>query len=311
MKSFYAFAAMLLMGLSPLRAEVITDDAGRQVDVPIPPQRVIATMDLIITLPLVELGINVVGSTTRINPNTGIAEIWNFETIFGMTPQEAGIQSITGSDGIDLERVQALDPDLIIIFEAAVQQIPVLEPIAPVFVQNAISDEVFGLSSMRSMAERFGAMERYNALEAEYLARVEDIKSKLDFDPSDKTFLAVLVTDQVMVANGISGATQAIADLGFQWPEWLEKGERAPLVPVSPERIDLLQADMLFMSGGFGPMTGDEATIRDAMSKLAPGWDRFVKPDLGIAFSSAEEIGTVTFYSAHRMLDIIEAHFEL
>lgn len=313
MKNLLSILTVLVLSLvTPLSAETITDDFGRDVEFPVPPQRVIGIHDTLITLPLYEVGVNVVGSRMRANPQTGEYEIWKFDDIFGMTTAASGIETISSSDSIDLELIKSLDPDLIVVDETAFAQVPILESIAPVFVQQVFSGDAFGLSPLRQMAERFGAMDRYNELHSEYIERVDNIRANLDFDPTEKTFLVVLVSDQIMVANGMSGAMQAIADLGFQQPDWLtETGTRAPMVPVSTERIDMLEADFLIVSGGMGATASDEEWAKSALSTLAPGWDRFLQPELGIAYGDASELSTTTFYSAHRMLDLIEAHFGL
>ncbi|MEM9605032.1 MAG: ABC transporter substrate-binding protein [Pseudomonadota bacterium] len=306
------FITVLSLVASPLHAEIIVDDAGRDVDVPQPLTRVIGTHDVVIGLPLYELGLTPVGVWMRKHPTTGEDIVMGLDRLFNTTASEAGITNIGGYDGTDLEVIKQLEPELIVVTESSEEQIAVLESVAPVFVQRSYSGDVFGLSAVKVMASRFGLQSNYDALHAAYRARIDRVRAQLPFDPASKTLSVIFLWDQLHVANGLSGLMQALGDLGFQTPDWVKAhGERGFMAPLSSEDLGLIQEDFVIFGNGYGQGDTTEGAARAKLDKIAPGWDRFIQPSLGVAFFDAELTITPTFASAHAALDAIEAHFGL
>ena len=310
MKRLLTSVAAMAFAATTATAEVLVDDAGREVNIPTKVIRVIGTHDAIISLPLFELGFNVVGAWMRDDPRTGEKVLLGLKEMFDTTPAEQGITNIGGYDGSDLEVIKQLQPDLIVTYEGGEEQAEMMEEIAPVFVQRSFTGDTFGLSGLKVMAERFGAMEKYNELNDAYLARVEEVRAGLPFDPAEKTYAAIIIFDQMTVANGLSGAIQAVTDLGFQQPQWVKDFEQTGFtVPLSAEKIDMVQEDFVILMPGYSDPDQSEEATRAKMDSIAPGWDRFLKPEQGIMFANSVKGITPTFAAANYTLDLIEAHF--
>ena len=91
---------------------VFTDDTGRDVTIPVKPQRIVALQDLFFTIPLIELGVNPVGSMGR-TADDGSHFIRSSKTVTGLDFDNSDIVYVGGSTP-DLEAIAALQPDLII-----------------------------------------------------------------------------------------------------------------------------------------------------------------------------------------------------
>ena len=106
---------MLLAGLSPVFAKdatSFTDDAGRVVDIPAEPLRIVSLQDLAITVPLLELGVTPVGSHGRTTAE-GVPFIRSSAVLTGVDFDNSTIQFV-GNLPVDVEAVAALEPDLIL-----------------------------------------------------------------------------------------------------------------------------------------------------------------------------------------------------
>ncbi|BDU36316.1 ABC transporter substrate-binding protein [Vibrio nigripulchritudo] len=304
--SVFALAASM-----NLHAGTIEDDAGRKVEMPDEVQKVVGGHDALITLSLYELGFDVVGTFGRKDPVSGDWSVFGLKEIFNVTAKEAGMSPIGSYDGPDMEGMKKLSPDLIVLPEGTEAQADMLEDIAPVFIQNTFSNGVYGLSAQREMAERFGAHDKHDKLQSEYEARVADIRSRLPFNPEEKEFVAVIVLDQINVANGLSGMMQTMTDLGFKQPKWLK--DAGFLVPLSPERIADIDTDLLLMMPAYVLPDRSEKITRGLLDKLAPGWELAIEADNkgNMIMADSLHLVTPTYAAAHNTLDLIEKHYGL
>lgn len=311
MKMLKSLAALAVLA-SPALAEIRTDDAGREVDLPPRIETAVGLHDAIITLPLYELGVKVLGSHGRPTGEEGKVEVFGLQELFGVTSEEAGIANIGGYDGVDLEVIRQLAPDVIVGSEGNAEQAEAMSGAAPFYVQRSFTGDVYGLSGLRAMAEAFGRMPEYEALEATYQARVAEVKAALPFDPAEKTYVGIILFDQMMVANGLSGMVQAMHDLGFQHPQWVQDlGQSGFLVPLSSEKLDIVESDLIILLPGYSDPDQSEANTRAMMDKIAPGWDRVLDAgaDGNVIFTPSVPMVTPTFASATRALDVIEAFY--
>lgn len=309
---FVALFASIMMASSASAADkTVTDDAGRDITFPAKLDRVIGLHDALATLPLYELGFTVVGSSGRNNPTTGEWEIFGLKPLFGKTAKDVGIANIGGYQSTDLELVKKLDPQLIVGYEGNQKAVELLEQVAPVFVQQSFSGDVFGNSAQLVMAERFGAEAKLAELQAAYLARVEEVKAKLPYDPRTKEYVAIIVFDQLTVLNGLSGLVQALQDLGFQQPQWVKDyQEKGFMFVLSSEEIGKVNSDLVIVMAGYTDADRSVEEARKKLDKIAPGWEKFINGGRtdNILFTTSEEMMTPTFASAHAALDVIEAH---
>src|SRR5690554_2381199 len=112
-----ALIAALPVGAQETRS--FTDDAGRTVEVPSHPQRIVTLHDSSLTTPLIELGIMPVGAFSRSGEDGPYMR--GAATLTGVTFANSGVVDVGGSPA-DLEAIAALEPDLII--TATFQQTP-------------------------------------------------------------------------------------------------------------------------------------------------------------------------------------------
>lgn len=307
-----AFLVSTIVASSAFAADkTIKDDAGRDVTFPENLERVIGLHDATVTLPLYELGFDVVGSHGRNDPASGEWEIFGLQKLFGKSAEEAGIANIGGYQSTDLETIKKLNPQLIVGYEGSEKEAELLEQVAPVFVQRSFTGDVIGNSAQVEMAERFGATDRLEELQKTYNARIEQIKAKLPYDPATKEYTAVIVFDQINVLNGLSGIVQAFADLGFKQPKWVaEYNQKGFMVPLSPEEIGKIDSDVVVVMPGYSDADQSEAGTRAKLDAIAPGWDKFMKGGNSdeILITPSLPMMTPTFASAHAALDVLEPH---
>ncbi len=294
--------------------QTLTDDAGQHLSVPVKPKAILAGHDAVIALPLYELGLPVVASTMRKDPETGESTLFGLTEIYGVTTDQAGITNASGDGGYDLnsEVARKLQVDLIIASEGTEKMAAKFAKIAPYFVQKSYSAGVVGNSNQKVLAERFGAMDKWNELNNKHQQRLEEVRSKLPVDPGTQTFIGVITFDKVNIGNTIGGVMQVMLDLGFKRADWLENNPKAGfMLPIAPEEIKKLDQDIVFMMAGYSFPDRSKEFTRELVSKYAPGWDKFLdaaKEDRIIYLDSMYAV-TPTFASNMYVLDELEKHF--
>lgn len=110
---FPAILAALALPAPPQEMREFTDGAGRTVEIPAAPQRIVSLRDFDVTLPFVELGAPVVGSHGR-QDGTGAPYLRSVDTILDIDFDNSDITCVGNDAGIDYEAIAALGPDLII-----------------------------------------------------------------------------------------------------------------------------------------------------------------------------------------------------
>ncbi|MDF1791231.1 MAG: ABC transporter substrate-binding protein [Thalassobaculaceae bacterium] len=305
-------AALLMSSAAHAQTRDVVDDLGRTVAIPVNPERVIALHEPLLGLPLMELGVPVVGLYGRAEDGSTLMGVDFMDTVLGEDAKALGISGIGAVGNIDLEKVRALHPDLIVGTERHRDHAAMLSPIAPVYLQNSTADGVTGFSVEADLAAALGREPAFAAAKAAYEARVAEVRAKLPADPQGRTYLAVIVFDQVSVIRDISGAIQAVRDLGYAeapLPEGTETGRGGFSAPISSEAFVRLDPDLLVVMNTFIGDAQGEAVIRQRLDALAPGWDRFMKPakEGRILYLDSRRVSTPTIASARHMLDAVEA----
>ncbi|MEO1612172.1 MAG: ABC transporter substrate-binding protein, partial [Pseudomonadota bacterium] len=117
---------------------IFADDLGREVEIPVDPQRVASLYAEQFTTALYELGAPVVGSSGRTadGVNGGAPYIRGALTVFDLTFEDSGIAYLGDWRAPDLEVVAAVQPDLIVISEFTADSLDQLSAIAPTVVVN-------------------------------------------------------------------------------------------------------------------------------------------------------------------------------
>lgn len=277
MKVFARLAA-LAVALAALAAPafaqetmVVTDDLGREVEVPAHPQRVVSQNDNRLTLPLLELGVPLVGSSGRIDAE-GNPYLRAVPDLLGIDFDTADFEFIGLYNELDYEAIATLEPDLIVTMRE--EQVEQLSVIAPTLVIHP--NEYPVKQGMERLAEVTGATERYAALAAAYERKLETV-SHFFTNPEDIT---VSVTfsfpsgQDVYVYNDLGALTVVLDDLGLRQPRIArEMGGRS--MAISPELWPRIDADFVINFYGTTPEDGPEQ-VRAGLDNYLEGWCAFL-----------------------------------
>lgn len=242
-------------------------------DIPVAPQRIVALNDQIVALPLYELGAPVVGSAGRTDADGKPFLRGGMDTL-GIDYANTDIAFVGGFNGLDVEAIAALQPDLIIgglyTDPAVAEQ---LQTIAPTLI---IDNGALGIiETMRTFADITGKTGDFERRLKRYQDNVARTRGFIEA-PEDISVTMTFVFPEgeemwVYKHTGNLGAiAQVVQDLGFR-----ETAAVAALADdqtnFSPELIQDLDADFIF---GFYRQQPDAtpATIRAAYDTFAPGW---------------------------------------
>jgi iron complex transport system substrate-binding protein len=226
--------------LATSKCKVIKHELG-ETCVPLKPQRIIAldetSMEALLALdlkPIATAQPNIAGS---IIPKLG--------------EKAEGIVSL-GKDGQpNLEKIVQLNPDLILGFSISAEQYEIFSQIAPTFTLEYVQ---FGWQdAFLRIAETTGKTEKAQKILEEYQQRVEKLRTFVNDNLTEKTisisrFYAGNNFTEFRTRYSFPGSI--MAEVGIPLPEiqnQLTTNENQPLVSVSLERIDLINADILFI----------------------------------------------------------------
>jgi iron complex transport system substrate-binding protein len=305
--------AAILMA-SPVLAEsrLVTDDTGRQVSIPDRAERIVVMHEPLLGIPLMDLGLDLAGSYGRTDDGGFVISVDFIDSVLGegrLKPKGFGP---VGQP--DLEKLRALEPDLILASELDASKVDQLDTVAPVYLQNISSTKVHGFDVQEHLAALVGLEDVFAARKESYLERVDAVRAILPEDPGGKTYLPIFLTDQLNVVGDSSGMVQALEDLGFARLEVREAngtsagGGSMMLMPLSAEAFGRLNPDMLVLLNSYMDSSRDEAGTREKLDRIVPGWNRLMKPAMEnrIVFVDPAKVITPTVASAEHMLDALE-----
>ncbi|UKP00857.1 iron-siderophore ABC transporter substrate-binding protein [Nostoc sp. UHCC 0870] len=209
--------------------------------IPLQPQRIIAldetSMEALLALdlkPVAAIQPNIAGS---IIPKLG--------------KKAEGVVSLGKDSQPNIEKMVQLNPDLILGFSISAEQYKLFSQIAPTVTFDYIQ---FGWKDAFSrIAETTGKSEQAKKLLDEYQQRVEKIRIFVNHNLKGKTvsisrFYAGNQFTEFRTKYSFPGSL--ITEVGIPLPEiqnQLTTNENQPLVSVSLERLDLINADILFI----------------------------------------------------------------
>lgn len=254
-----------------------TDDAGRTVEVPVAPKRIVTLHDSSLTVPLVELGIIPVGAFGR-KGETG-PFMRGAATLTGVTFENSNIVNVGGSPA-DLEAIAALEPDLIITSsfqEATAEQLEVIAP--TVFVEDNVRGE---LATFEDIAELTGTQDKLAILKSRYQAQVDQLKAVL----GDRNISAsIILTQEGQIAAwhtyGVIG--KVLRDAGFTFPAIIDGLEGTERTFFSGEELPSFDADFMFLT--YDPSRGQSP--QDAIADIetvTPSFCQFLTACTGERF---------------------------
>lgn len=254
-----------------------TDDAGRTVEVPVTPKRIVTLHDSSLTVPLVELGIIPVGAFGRSGEAGPFMR--GAATLTGVTFENSNIVNV-GASPADIEAIAALEPDLII--TSSFQEAPVeqLEVIAPtVFVEDNLRGE---LATFEDIAQLTGTEDRLAILKSRYEAQVDQVKAVL---AGRNISASIILTQEGQIAAwhtyGVMG--KVLRDSGFSFPAIIDGLEGTERTFFSGEELPSFDADFMFLT--YDPSRGQspQDAIAD-LNTLTPSFCQFLTACTGERF---------------------------
>lgn len=237
-----AFAAALL-AIAPVAAQqtrTITDLAGRSVEIPAKPLRIVSLHDLSITIPLIELGVFPVGSHGRTTEG-GAPFIRSSAVLTGVDFDNSDIKFV-GNNPADIEAISALQPDLILTTDWQGTPVDQLEKIAPTVV---IRDGASLLETYDLLADITGTQDRMGFLKARYDGQIAQIKRLIE--TSDITTSIIQGNDGTFYVEHTYGTLgQVLRDAGFTFPAIVDAIPEGGELYVPAEQLPELDADFVF-----------------------------------------------------------------
>lgn len=243
-KQLIAAGILVLAGLTTSLAQEtrsFTDDAGRTVEIPTRPLRIVSLQDLAITVPLLELGVTPVGSHGRTTAE-GQPFIRSSGVLTGIDFDNSEIKFV-GNLPADVEAVAALEPDLILTTPWQTAPVEQLAAIAPTVV---LDDGLRGDLSMHDiLAELTGTEDRLNVLKARYQGQIAQIKRLVDTQNISVNVIQG-VKGQVAVWHTYGALGKVLRDAGFTFPDRVNAITGGDPENLSGEALPELDADFIF-----------------------------------------------------------------
>lgn len=218
----------------------ITDLAGRTVDIPAHPQRIVSLHDVAITIPLIELGVPPIGSHGRTTAD-GKPFIRSSAVLTGVDFDNSTIEFV-GNLPADIEAISALEPDLIITTEWQTAPVDQLEKIAPVVVIDTSAD---AFKAYEFLADVTGTKDRMAYLQARYDGQIAQIKRLID--TANISVSVIQGNDGALYVEHTYGTLgRVLRDAGFKAPALIDAIPEGGDMMVPAERLPELDADFVF-----------------------------------------------------------------
>ena len=299
---------------SPADMRTVTDDDGKTVKIPSSPERIVVMHEPLLGIPLMDLGLEPIGAYGRNREGGFVTAVDFIDTVFG--PGHAKPQGFGALGQIDLERLRSLKPDLIVGSRLDIGKRDQLASVAPVYIQNGDQQHVCGFGVETDLARVLGRQKAYDErlkIYEEQLAAVKEKLPPLSDGHRPRTYLAVLLTDQINVVGCLSGGIQALRDLGYTQ---LQTGGRAEggklgstlMAPISAEAFGKLDPDLLVIMNNYTKTVDAESGARASLDRILPGWERFMRParEGRVLFMDSSRVTTPSIQSALHALDAVQ-----
>ena len=302
------FISTVLLAISATaEAREVVDTMGRTVDIPDHPERVVVMSEPAIAIPMIELGVNPIGSFGRADDGTYQVGADFIDTLFG--PNQKKPQGIGNNRQVDLEKLYSMKPDLIIGIEFDIDKIKQLSTVAPVYMQHYTTGHLDNFAIEENLAKLFGKETTFQTLKEQYLEDVQETKKQLPESLENKTYLPVIIMDQINIVGEGIGVSQPLNDLGmkpFEVSNDKTHSDGSPkiVLPISAETFGSLNPDILVVIINWGaPDKSIEAT-NEALNKLVPGWETYMKParEGRVIYLDGSKVFTPSFLSARYTL---------
>ena len=261
----------LAQAAPPADTHQFTDDLQRTVTVPLHPQRIVSLHDLDITIPLIELGVMPVGSHGRTDAE-GHHFLRSGKLLTGIDFDNSPIQFI-GTADIDMEKITALKPDLIITEPGRRVDIAQLAQIAPTISIDHLKGGPARI--YRQLAILTATEPQLARLQARYQAQIAQLKHTLG-----KRNVTVSVihanNGKINLMHTYHALGQVLRDAGLRFPPLVDAIPENGRMDISAERLPEIDADIIFDTwrADTGGTPQDEI---EGMNAVLPGWCQFLK----------------------------------
>lgn len=243
-KQLIAVGILTLAGLTATLAQEtrsFTDDAGRTVEIPTKPLRIVSLQDLAITVPLLELGVTPVGSHGRTTAE-GQPFIRSSDVLTGIDFDNSDIKFV-GNLPADVEAVAALEPDLILTTPWQTAPVEQLAAIAPTVVLDDGARGDLGMHDI--LAELTGTEDKLAVMKARYEGQIAQIKRLIDTANISVNVIQG-VDGQVAVWHTYGALGKVLRDAGFTFPDRVNAIAGGDPERLSGEALPELDADFVF-----------------------------------------------------------------
>jgi len=247
-----------------------TDDAGRTVDIPAKPIRIVSLQDLVLTVPLLELGVTPVGSHGRTTAE-GRPFIRSSAVLTGIDFDNSDIKFV-GNLPADVEAIAALQPDLILTTPWQSAPVEQLQAIAPTLVLDDNVRDVLGMHDV--LADITGTTDKLAVLKARYAGQIAQIRRLID--TSAITVSVIQANDGALYIEHTYGALgKVLRDAGFKFPARIEAIPVGESAEFTAESLPDLDADFIF--GTYRTDTLETpANATTALETALPGFCEFL-----------------------------------
>jgi iron complex transport system substrate-binding protein len=260
--------------------------------VPAEPQRVV-TLEAESLDPVLALGVTPVGTGTFAD-RIPIPDYLD-------APE--GMEEV-GAGEPDLERVAALEPDLIIGMNWAVEPVQSeLEQIAPTVALDGNASN--WKSNLAIVGEALGRTDEADALLADYEARAAELAETLG-DRLDETVVSVVRfrEDEVLLYVRSSFSGIVLDDVGLPRPESQDVAGEETSIPVSAEQIPQMDGDVIFIF-----TLGETGQAQFDAFEANPLWERLGAVQSGRVHEvSLEYWNGPNILAANALLDDLTRH---
>ena len=228
-REFLAGAAALLLlpagcggsggGSASGKTKTVEHAFGRT-EIPVDPERIVdltggAGVDQLLTLGLVPKA----SWGAPAAPN-GACE-WFDKVGWPVEAEASGIENVASADGVNVEKVAAADPDLIVGWEYAFDGIlDRLREIAPCVGITPVNGPKWE-QGFEKVAAVLGRKDRYRRWLESYEARMEKLRAGMDGSPEDRTVSILWNGDEsaIILYGEPSQPGSIVLDAGFRMPE--------------------------------------------------------------------------------------------
>ncbi|UJW86057.1 ABC transporter substrate-binding protein [Devosia sp. SL43] len=299
MRDFLAAAAILALVVPAFAQDTrtVTDDAGRVVEIPADPQRIVSLQDLFFSVPLIELGVVPVGSHGRSNGEGTQPFMRSSKMMTGVDFDTADITFVGTGTEIDPEAVAAVEPDLIVL--STNQDPELFASIAPTILLDFNLSDKFALYDR--LAEITGTEHNLALLKVRYEQQLAQLKAVVD-TPAISVNVIAAVEGQVRSYRHFAALGRVLDEAGFDMPDAVKDVPYGQYADFSPEMLPQMDADLVLVT--YRAEQGE--TAQDAYDQLeaaVPGFCSFLTAcQNGRVIAIPRDETFVTSYGALGML---------